>query len=246
MDFTHKEEKSSTPDKLTLSQNCETSRKMKKHSWPWSSTFINEESPKKNRKLSLPMSSRLVGIEENRRGHRICSCNVTRTDYFRNDRKEDKEFWTNRTFHWRFSSKFPDSEDIISDGATCFYWRKKLTRSKSVTHESKDQEDSSFGSDFCNEVLGGRNNSKFQETDIVLQSMDNPKPVNLVRRISAPGILGHYVVRCNVCTHLSKSVALFVPDCGVNVHENSCKDQIAQCSKFPHTKVSAILMYFCE
>ena len=244
MDLNHKEKKSSTTDKLTLTQNCGTSRKMKKHSWPWS---LNEENPKKNRKFSLPVNSRLVRIEENGRQHRICSCNVTRSDYFRNDRKEEKEFWKNRTFHWPFSSKFPDSEDFISGGVTCFYWRKKLTRSKSVTHESKDQkdkEDSSFVSDFCNEVLCGRNNSKFQESDIVLQSMDNPNPANLVRRFSAPGILGHSVTRCNVCTHLSKSVALFVPDCGVNVHENSCKDQIAQCSKFPHTKVSAILRCF--
>ena len=34
------------------------------------------------------------------------------------------------------------------------------------------------------------------------------------------------------------SAGICVLDCGVNVHENSCKDQIAQCSKFRNTKVS--------
>ena len=252
MDLTDKVKMSSTTDEFTLTENPGTSRKIKKFSWPWSSTLTNGEDPKKNRKISWPLSSKLMGIEQNSRENRTFSCYGTRADYSKKNKKcswersskltEKEKSGKNKTLHWPLCTKFTDSEDFIRRSATCLCWKKTLTRSKSTYQKNK--EGSPIVPDFCNEVLARRNNPMFQETDIVLYSVDNPNPANLVRRTSAPKIPVHSVIRCNMCTHLNESVALFVADCGVNVHENSCKDQIAQCSKFPHTKVSAILICF--
>ena len=248
--------KSSTTGEFTLTENPGTYRKIKKISWPWSSTLTNGEDPKKNRKISWPLSSKLTEIEENSRENRTFSSYVKRADYSKKNRKcswhrsseltEEENPGKNKTFHGALCAKFTDSEDFIRRSITCLCWKKTLTRSKSTTllKDQKNKQFSPFVSDFCNEVLAGRNNSMFQETDIVLYSVDNPNTANLVRMTSAPKIPAHSVIRCNMCTHLNESVALFVPDCGVNVHENSCKDQIAQCSKFPHTKVSANLICF--
>ena len=63
MDLTDKVKMSSTTDEFTLTENPGTSRKIKKFSWPWSSTLTNGEDPKKNRKISWPLSSKLMGIE---------------------------------------------------------------------------------------------------------------------------------------------------------------------------------------
>ena len=88
---------------------------------------------------------------------------------------------------------------------------------------------------------------------------DNPKKSSFIRclkaskkrwrKFSAPErpCAPNPVEECIRYVHSAvfSSAGLFVSDCGVNVHENSCKDQIAQCSKFRNTKVSKLLI-FCN
>ena len=176
MDLTNKVKKSSTTDELTLTENPGTSRKIKKFSWPWSSTLTNGEDPKKNRKISWPLSSKLTGIEENSRENRTFSCYVTRADYSKKNKKyswersskltEKENSGKNKTLHWPLCAKFTDSEDFIRRSAICLCWKKTLTRSKSTTllTDQKNKEGSPIVPDFCNEVLAGRNNPMFPET----------------------------------------------------------------------------------